>query len=460
MRARGFALFLILLSLGFRAHGEVIPRAQKTLSLDQAIDLGVRNATLVLKQQTNREITGADLLAAYGRFLPNLGVSAGFGYSTGKQFVGANAGVADATFRQGSWQVSSAINIFDGFGDQSNLRAASNRDSASALTLERARQQIAIDVTQSFLQVYLDNTIVDIDTQNLRVSQERLKLIRAKRNVGSANDADLYRQESETAQDESALIDARERAHVDLLRLLQKIRIDARENYVIVEPSLNEQIARLPSEKDLIEEALRDRKDYEAQKHVTEAASQDVTTAQKSYWPTLDLAATFGGVGRNYSSLSIPEQPTITVPANQEPLLNQLGTQTVFTVGLNLNWAIFDRFVTTDLTRRAVAEETNSKIDLDDLSKQVIVDVRTGYSDYQTAAAQSQTTSVAETAAQKAFDVISGRYRVGASSYLDLTAAQAQLVQARQQHATALVNLRLRSQALLFYTGRDPRGRL
>lgn len=453
------ALRYLAVSCAFATATSAAQAAVHHLTMDDAIDAGIKNATLVLKSETAREITGADLLAAYGRFLPNFGASASLGYVAGKAFA-QGAGVADARYTQAAWGVSTSINIFDGFGDVSNLHASGARDKASDYSLKRAKQQIAIDIAQAFLQVYLDNQITAIDEQNLRVSQERLKLLTAQRNVGSVSNADLFRQQAQTAQDESTVIDARERAHVDLLKLLQRIRIDAREDYVIDNPDVPEytEAKAVPREATLIDDALKQRQDYAAQLERTNAAESDVTTAQKTYWPTLDLGATFGGQARDYSSLSIGGQDQ--TPATQPALLSQLGPQTEFTIGLNLNWAIFDRFITSDAVARANAASTDAKIDLDDLQKQVVVDVRQGYADYLAAAEQARTTKVGETAARQAFEVISGRYRVGSSSFLDLTAAQATAVQAQQQHIQALVNLKLRAESLLFFTGRDPRGKL
>jgi outer membrane protein len=422
------------------------------LTLEEAVSAGIDGATSVLKAKNQIEITGADLLQAYGAYLPNLTAQAGYGYSAGKSFSPTSLGLIDARYRTGDYSLSSSLNIFNGFGDQAFFNSARDRKRASSLTLDRVKQLIALDVSQAFWQVELDHELTLISQQNLEVSQNREKLFSAERQVGQLNAADFYRQQAETASDQSSLIQAKNREYLDNLSLIKRLRLDARQTYLVDPPALELSVkTQLPNEISLADQALGERADYQA-------SSSDVTYARHTFLPTLDLVAEFGGEGRVYSRAVVAGQSILTAP--QRNLWGQLGSQTVGSLMLNLNWDIFDRLVTTANVQKAQALESNAEIDLQDTRNQVVLDVRQALTEYKTALDQLEATEAALKAAQKAFDLINGRYRIGASNFLDLATAQATLVQAQANQAQARISLKLSGEAISTAMGRDPLGQL
>ena len=344
------------------------------LGLRQAIDDGVKSATEILKAQNQTEITGADLMRAYGAFLPNVATNASYGFVDGKTPSAVGSGIFDARYREGGYQISSTLNIFKGFGDQSFLNASDHRKTASVYTLDRARQLIALDISQAFWQVILDQELVLIAQKNLDISQSRQHLFSEQRKVGSLNAADLYRQIAQTSSDQSALIDARNRAQIDLLFLIRRLRLDAKQSYVLETPPAEVPTTpHLIDEKFMINHALRERFDLRAQKNETEATAWDVQNARHTYFPQLDLTGAFSGDARTYSGANLAGVNELTGP--QRSMVGQLGDQTEGSIMLTLTWQPFDRLVTPANVRVAKANESNAEIDLSDTSNQVVVEV-------------------------------------------------------------------------------------
>jgi outer membrane protein len=445
------------LSTSLTAHAE--NEAPVQLTLEQAVDDGIRGATEVLKSNNQIEITAADLLHAYGDFLPNLAANASYGYSAGRALNPASAGIIDSRYHGGDYLISSTLNIFNGFGDVAFLDSSQSRKKAAHLTLDRVRQMIALDISQAYWQVELDQDLAIIAAKNLDISKSRQELMAAQKNVGQLNAADLYRQQAQTASDQATWIIARDREHIDLLMLVRRIRLDARKNYELV-TTTTEYVAStsLPDESSLIDDALHDREDYKAQHFTKDAASSDVTFAARTYYPTLDLVASLDGEAREYSELVINGASAL--PTTQRPLLQQFGDQTTESLLLTLNWEIFGRWLTTSDIRKAKASESNANIDLEDLGNQVAVDVRQALTEYKGTFDQLVAAEAGVKAAQKAFELITGRYKLGASNFLDLVSAQAALVQAQATHAQARIGLRLGAQALNTALGRAPLGPL
>ena len=425
------------------------------LTLDQSIAEAIRNSTAVLKSQNSDALNGEAVLRSYGAFLPNLGLNANYGYQTGRQlFVVAGAELADGKAVLGNYTVSTALNIFNGLADISSLKAAEDRKSASELTLNWAKQQVALDITQSFLQVTLDQKIVDIARNNLSFSQGRLELLTAQAEVGAVTTADLFRQQAQVASDQLYLINSETKLHDDQLIVIQKLRLNPQANYILDQPPLapkpDPDVKR--DEDSLIAEAIASREDYQAEESILKATGHDITTAASTYLPRIDFSFSRFANGEYLHTYNVDGFDTL--PSSQEPLTGQLANQVQWTSQLTFTWAIFDRFVTRYNVEQARVTEDNTRIDRDNLRIQVGAEVRQIVTDYLASERSVAAAEVGLVASKKAYEVIQGRYKVGQQSFIDVLAAQATLVQAGVAEAQALINLKLQERLVQYYLGK------
>lgn len=437
-----------------------VPDPQATpLTLEGSIEMAVHGATPVMKAENDVKASAAQLLQGYAQFLPNLQARGTYDYQRGINYYtfGAPSSVNTRNYSAG-YTVSSTINLFNGLSDLSAFEAALRRRHASDFTLARAAQQVGLDVAQSFLQVVLDRKIVDIAQENLTTSREREELLKQQTQVGVRMLADLFRQQAETSADESFLITSRNKEHSDELVLLEKLRLDAARSYRIVEPPLETdgrgtEAWEGESEDALIAEALGQRPDLKASETLADAAHWDVRTNQGSYYPRLDLGFALNS-GGSYLDTQLVNGVNVVPPA-QEGIWNQLGNQLNYTAGLTLSWAIFDRGVTHANVARAQAAADNATIDEEDRRNQVVSEVKQALADWQAARQQLDASRKGLEAAAKAFEVMQGRYEVGSASFIDLTTAQAALVQAQANRAQALIGYALQRRAMDVVLGRS-----
>jgi len=427
------------------------------LTLPQCIQLAIQQATTVLKAKNNAEVSGTQLVQAYMQFLPNLAASANYGYQTGREyFAQVTPTYVRTTNRSGLYQLSSTLNIFNGLSDMAGWRSSTRRKQAADLSLYRAKQQIAFDVTQSYLQVYLDRQIVAIDESNLQASKEREQLIDAQAQVGSRSLADLYRQQAETSADELALISARAKARNDLIFLLQRLRVDLLTPYDIADVALDTPTMSYPysDEGNLVRKALQQRADLEAQEKLAQATRWDVTSARAGYFPQLNLVGAMEGTATHLNSQDVDGVDA--VPPSQPSVMHQFGSQIVYDVGINLNWGLFDRYLTRLTVARAQETASNSAIDSEDQRLQVEGDVELALNDYQAAVQQVTASEKGLKAAQESYDAVQERYKVGASSIVDLLTAQSALVQARAAKIQAHSDFTLQERAIDLALGTLP----
>ena len=74
------SLLVIFLSPSARLRGQDVPR---TLSFDECIQTALTNSTAVVKGANAVELSGAQVLAAHGQFLPDAVVGGAFTYTGG-----------------------------------------------------------------------------------------------------------------------------------------------------------------------------------------------------------------------------------------------------------------------------------------------------------------------------------------------------------------------------------------
>jgi hypothetical protein len=96
----------------------------------------------------------------------------------------------------------------------------------------------------------------------------------------------------------------------------------------------------------------------------------------------------------------------------------------------------------------AKAVGVRKAIDGDRAVKQVIGEVRQAFGDYRAALQQLDSTHTGLIAAQKAYEVMQGRYEVGSASFVDLITAQATLVQSEAARAQAMIGFALQTRAM------------
>ena len=436
-----------------------VSAAEKKLTLDESVRIAVHSSTSVLKSERDRELSGTLLLQSYFQFLPNLVATGAYNASKGTTF----ATFATPTLVHGStygpsYQVSTTLNLFNGLNDIAALKSALNKRDAAENTLIRAKQQISLDVAQTFLQVVLDRRLLDIAEKNFKISRDRQELLEEQTKVGVRNLSDLFRQQALTSADESFAINARNRLKTDYINLMRKLRINPDEEYQIVEPPLEERVEMLKSqpvqpegEKELIKKALDQRRDYQGAKLSAQGAKWDVVSARSTFLPRLDFVATYGGVARHLDFQNV--NGTSVLPATQRSFDDQLQYQTAYTYGIVLTWNIFDRWTTGYNTERAKAAAFKSEIDQTDAEYQVVGEVKQARNDFDAALQQLVTSEKGVTAARKAYEVSQGRYEVGSLNFIDLSTTQKDLVQAEAARAQALIGFELQRRALDFALG-------
>jgi len=426
----------------------------KALSLQDCINIGLDRSTAVLKGNIYVAQAGAQVLAAYGQFLPNLVAAGGYNYDHGNNFY-SSAGITlvNENRSQYNYQLTSSLNIFTGNYNIANSRAARLNLQASNLTLERAKQQILLDITQAYLQVILDRKIVALDSENLSTSLKREEQLTMLTDVGRKAKTDLYQQQAQTSSDKLLYINSQSRLQNDRIALFQRLRIDSSDNYDVTDIAINDNpdAAHYANKEMLVQTALHDRVDLQSADLNVSAADWNIKKYKSGYLPTVSLAAGLYNSGAYFNTLKVNGSDAM--PADQAAIPNQLGKYTYGIAGINASWNIFDRYYTKSNVKIAKLNADNARIDRQDTEIGIVSSVRQAYNDYINAVQQVETVDKGLIAAQKAYEAVNGKYKEGATDFITEANAQLVLLQAGQSKVQASVNMMLRKKIIDYYIG-------
>ena len=373
-----------------------------------------------------------------------------------------------------------SITVYDGGRTRAAVRQAELERTAGLAGVERTRQQVAIDVAQSFLQLLLDRELVAIQQTQLDAAASQRDQVAELVDAGARPRADLVAQEAVVAERRLAVVEAEGAVAVSRVALIQAIGLDPVGDYAFVGPSLEELerrglLAVPPVElATLLAAARAQRADLRARSLDIDALDASVATARAGGRPQLDVSAS---VGTGYSSLQTRatgeavDVPVIladgtpvlvggtplTFPGPTErsltPIYTQFADNRGGSLGLTLTLPVYDA----TRTRRAVAaariQADDARIQRDALRRQIDAEVQTALVQAQTAQARLDASETQVAAAAAALAVERDRYALGAGTLYDVAQAQARLAQAESARAQAAYTLVLRAAAVGLATG-------
>ncbi len=424
------------------------------LDLTGSVAIALERATAVQLGQQDIRLTGVALLESYGRFLPDLRANAGSFAQRGTLLLSSTAlRASDASLYGTAYGLSSSINLFNGLRDQEHLRATLLEQHVAESSLQRAREQVAFDVTQAYYQVVLDRRLSAVARATLELSQARETQLGEQVNAGTRAPPDLYRQQAQTKFDETTVIDAANRVRADETLLLRRLREDPMRAHVFAEPAtdttpLAMTDRQLPS---LLTRSLTMRPDLDALRQRVDADEHERRSAEGARLPRIVFGIDLIGSGRVYGRDVIGGVDQLTV--GQRPLLSQLGQQ-LFAVGsLGVSWDIFDRSRARLDIERATAVEFRDRLASEDLQLQVAGEVQRAIDDYDAANERLVASAAALRSAEEAFAAVQGRYDAGLATFIDVLSAQSALTQARALREQSITGFALVKAVIRYVTG-------
>jgi outer membrane protein len=435
-----YAFFIFGLFLALNQFGRA--EEVKTLSLSEAIEIA-RHNNPDLKQVANQvRLNKIQVSQRKANFLPAISLTAQSAQKYAKAQDMDTGIYSNASDQSLALSGTLSLNLFNGFYDRFSLQQSKLELTSSRETLTRYQQTIIFETIQCYIQVVLSKELISVDRKNLDAQRIQLKLIEDFFKSGKRPVADLYQQQAEISRYEYLLLDSERNFRVNRILLFQILGINPDANYQISEPGIENLIKNVTSfneEKDPTM-ALKNRTDYLAQKNQIEAAKKGILSARSGYWPTISLNTSAGTAYTssnelvNFSDQILEKQPSASI-------------------GLSLSIPIFDKNVTRNNVALAKINLNNQQLELEKLSRLIMVELQQAIEDYRTAKKQVGVAEAQEKYARFALESVEERYHVNAATMAELIQARSQQHESQYNVVEAKFQLLIRGMAVAFYLG-------
>lgn len=420
-------------------------QAQDTIPLnfEMAVDLAL-NKNLEFKiQENNMDILQKEKQVAMFSHLPSMGVTSNFLRQTGQQFQQIEGEIVVTNVSNDIMTGNLSVNmpLFNSGRRLLDTQSANMALEAGEKGLNRAKQQVIFEVSRRYLQVLLDQELVRISIENLENQKQQLLQIEGFVDAGLRTISDLYNQQSEVARLESMKVDAEIQYENDLWLLTEYLQLAPGVVPAIEPVEPTQEIISLQGMdlSQLYDLAKSNRQDLGQQTLLANSFKKDMQAIKAMYFPRLTAFYNYNTFSTSLDSRSLREQFLRVYPQN--------------TVGFGLAIPIFTNFQSRlDVSRSRVAYE-NQILQKEAIDRKVYQEVRLAYQNYQAALRKEKNSQVQVLAAEEAFNAVNERFRLGLSSFVDISTANQTMVRAQVDQAQAIYTLYFQEVLIKFALG-------
>ena len=358
---------------------------------------------------------------AWGSFLPNVGLSSGASVQSTAQFDPGTSRVVSGSADSYNAGVSARHELFEGGRKFSELERTESAILEAEAQHEGRRFEVLLLTRTQFMESLRRDELVSVAEANVARASESLEITRVRIQAGTGTRSDSLRARLELANARQALLQAQNQRRAARYGLGRLVGADGP---VVPQPPGDLDPAPLALEEaELMELAQSASPSVRAAQAAYNASGSSVNSARASYLPSVSLSS-----GYNWAN-------------NQRSFAD--GT-TSWNLRLSATYPIFDGFQREVLVSQASEARLVAQLVQDDERRGVRQSADAALRTLET---QVQTIDIARDAvslAEEDLRITRERFRVGVSTILDvitsqvsLTQAEAELVSARYDYATA-----------------------
>ncbi|HEV2833298.1 MAG TPA: TolC family protein [Hanamia sp.] len=471
-------LCIPLLFLVLAAH------SQEKWSLQKCVQYAMENNISIKQSAIQADLAGIAYKQSKLSQIPTANFSNNDGYRFGKSQNPSTGILENQNYFSIGLNFQSSVEIFNWFSKKNTILANQWSVEAAKAATDKLKDDIALTVANSYLQVLLAREQQSIADVQVKQSVSQLDIVKKQVNAGALPELNAVELEAQLANDSSNLITAIGNVTQAKYVLKAYMNLDAAEPFEIEEPPVDkiplEPIGDLQPES-VYALALANLPQQKMNDFNLKAAEKNSLAAKGALYPTISA---FGSLGTNYGYFRTPTYAQVlsgyapsglVIPDGsggfidvQRPLFTNGGKNGYITsdpmgtqfsnnfgqqIGISLSVPIFNGW-------QGKANYQRSKLNIRTLEYQKDLDNQTLkqniYQAYNAAivAMEKFTSSLkAVQSAQKSYDFSLLRYNVGMMGTLELVTNQNNLFKAKLQYVLNQFDYVFKMKVLEFYKG-------
>ena len=266
-------------------------------SLDDCIGYALANNIDVQQRALQVEQNEVELSTAKYSRLPDLNASIGGDASFGRVLSSDNT-YKDNNQTSGSLNISTSLPVFQGMRINRQVKGGKLDLAAAMQDLERAREDVSINVMTLYLEVLYNKELTDVAERQLALSTLQATQSRELVAAGKQPESARYESEALMAKDQLSLTQARNDLQLALLNLSQALNRESAAGFDVVVPELDSvtlaSLHRLGTADGVYNYAVENRPHIKAERLRLESSENSVLIAKSALYPSISLSGGYG----------------------------------------------------------------------------------------------------------------------------------------------------------------------
>jgi outer membrane protein len=422
--------------------------APKQWALEECIRYAVENNVSLKQREQDEESRKVDMKASQSSWIPDVNVYFGQNVDFGRSPASDNV-IVDRNSANSSLQAQVTMPVFNGFKLTNNMAVRKMNFKAATEALNKAREDLALNVASYYLQALYNKEILNIAGLQVNLTKEQLTKTEVLVEAGKVPMSQLYDMQAQLAKDEVTLTEAQNNVNLALLDLVQALEMERLgANFDIVQPEMKDAIADniqsiIPPD-NIYDNAITFKPQIKEQEFLLESRKKSLRVAQADYYPRLNFSAGYGnGYYRYFGADDIASIP----------LSDQIKQNERKTISLNVTIPIFNRFGVRSNVRQARIGIVNQELTIENNKKTLYKEIQQAY--FTAIAAQEKYTASGKSvaASKEALTYAEERYTAGRSTVFEYNESKTKYAQSLSEQAQAKYSVIPRAKILDFYNG-------
>lgn len=418
----------------------------RNYTLRQCIDYAIEHNISVRQSANAVEQSAVEISTAKWARLPNLNGGANQSWKWGRNSVtekdkdGNEYQVYKNIYNYGtSFSLSTDVPLFTGFELPNQYALAKLNFKAAIADLEKAKQDIAIQVASSYLQVLLNQELKQVAANQTALSKEQANRLARLFEVGKASPSEVVEAKARLAQDELNKTQAENSYQLALLDLSQLLELPTPQSLSIQRTDTTVSFDPLTPPDEIYQHALTIKPEIQAAQYRLQGSENNIRIAQSGFYPKLNLG---GDWGTGYSSdLGLG-------------FSKQLRENPRKSIGLTLNIPLFNRFATRNRVRTARLQQMDIELKLDNTKKVLYKEIQQAWYNALAAESKYNSSEVAVKANEESFRLMNEKFDNGKATFIEYNEAKLNLTKALSDKLQAKYDYLFRTKILDFYKGK------
>ena len=386
-----------------------------SMTLEEALTRALKASPQLVQAQGSIRTAAAAEKSAFGAYLPSLSANASTSLASSERLNAATGTTVTGSSDSYSAGLSASWDVFTGFRRSSERKRAQAESQSAQAQLVGERFGVQLSVQNAFFGALRAEELMAVAKARIERAQEGVGFAERRLTVGSATRSDTLRAQLELNTAQESLLQLQNQRLTSALSLGRLVGVDGP-----VDPSSNSPVDPTPiksSREEVVATLVAQAPSVKAAQATVLASEAGIGTAHSQFYPSVRLSAGYDWFNQDFG---------IT------------GGRTSWSVRLGLAYPIFDGFARDEGMVRARTQAEVAQAQLADTLRSVRAEAERVLSQLQLAEERLALERQAVDVAQEDLRVQQERYRLGATTILELLTSQTALVEAQNN----LVSLR------------------